>query len=206
MTTGALNHLISFLTGFIPGSIPFGYLAGVINRIDIRQRGSGNIGFTNVARTLGLTWAIPVFILDIAKGMIPVAFARTIGLTPALVGLGAIAGHIFTPWLRFRGGKGVATTIGVTALLCPKSLLVAIAIYVIVLLITGFVSLSSIIFALILPVLTRIFYPDHLSLLVFTIGTGIIIIARHIDNIRRLLNKTEPRFGLWLKLFRKEAK
>ncbi len=198
--------IISPLFGFACGSIPFGHLAGIINKIDIRKKGSGNIGFTNVARTIGLIWAIPVLILDIAKGMVPVAFARHLNLSSALVGLGAITGHIFTPWLKFQGGKGVATTIGVTALLCPKSLFAGIAIYLIVLLISGFISLSSLVFALTLPILTWLFYPNNLALLVFTAGAGIIIIIRHIANIRRLLNKTEPRFGLWLKIFRPEVR
>ncbi len=192
---------LSLIGGFLPGSIPFGHLAGLINRIDVRKTGSGNIGFTNVYRVLGWKWALPVLILDITKGLLPVAFASSLGLLPALVGLGAVTGHIFTPWLKLQGGKGVATTIGVTAILCPRSFIAGIGVYLLILLLSGFISLSSLIFALTLPFLTWLFYPQNPLLLTFTIGIGIIIVIRHIANIRRLLNGTEPKFGLWQKLF-----
>lgn len=198
------NGLFSLLFGFLPGSIPFGFLAGKLAGIDIRKKGSGNIGFTNVQRTLGIGWAIPVLILDIAKGLLPTMFAHNIGLTPVLVGLGAIAGHIFTPWLGFNGGKGVATTIGVAAFLCPRSLFIALVVYLLILIIFGYVSLASLSFALLFPVVTGLCYRSNLPLLLFALGTGLIIFIRHIPNIRRLINKTEPQFGLWRKLFRKE--
>jgi glycerol-3-phosphate acyltransferase PlsY len=198
------NALLSLFFGFLSGSIPFGFLTGKITGIDIRTKGSGNIGFTNVLRTLGIGWAIPVLLLDIAKGLLPTMFAREIGLTPTLVGFGAITGHTFTPWLGFDGGKGVATTIGVAAFLCPRSLFIALGIYLLILLIFGYVSLSSIVFALLFPVVTQLSYPENLPLLLFAIGTGLIIVIRHIPNIRRLVNGTEPRFGLWLRLFRKK--
>lgn len=193
--------IISLLFGFLPGSIPFGYLAGLLNKMDIRKAGSGNIGFTNVQRTLGWRWALPVFILDISKGLLPVAFASRLELIPALVGFGAVAGHIFTPWLRFQGGKGVATLIGVSALLCPRSLLIALTAFLVILLLLGFVSVSSISLALTLPVFTRIFYPNSFTLFLFTLGTGVIVILRHIPNIRRLTERTEPKFGPWQKIF-----
>ncbi|MEO0080421.1 MAG: glycerol-3-phosphate 1-O-acyltransferase PlsY [candidate division WOR-3 bacterium] len=198
-----LRSLLSLLFGFICGSIPFGYLVGLIRGVDIRTRGSGNIGFTNVQRVLGWTWAVPVLILDIAKGILPTFFAFGLGLIPVLTGFGTITGHVFTPWLSFRGGKGVATTIGVAALLCPRSLIFGLAIYFLLLLISGFISLSSIALALALPALTALFYPGNLPLLLFSLGCGLIILIRHIANIRRLLSRTEPRLGLWLKLFRK---
>jgi len=198
-----LRTVLSLLLGLLCGSVPFGQLAGRIKRIDIRTRGSGNIGFTNVQRTLGWAWAIPVLILDSAKGLLPTIFAARLGLTPVLVGWAAIAGHVFTPWLGFKGGKGVATTIGVSASLCPASLIAGLSLYLAVLVSFGFVSLASLIFALALPVLTAIFYPGNLPLLLFSLAAALIIIIRHRANIKRLLGRTEPRFGLWLKLFRK---
>lgn len=196
-----ISAFFSLLTGFVFGSIPFGYLAGRLNRIDIRKHGSGNIGFTNVQRVLGLGWAVPVLVLDLAKGIVPVLLADQLGLLPELVGLGAIAGHIFCPWLRFNGGKGVATTMGVTAVLCPRAFVPALAVFLVVLLIFGFVSLSSISFALTLPVLTRLFYRFDWTLLMFTLFTGMLIIIRHVPNIRRLTAGKEPKFELWRKLF-----
>jgi glycerol-3-phosphate acyltransferase PlsY len=191
---------LGFLIGFLCGSVPFGYLAGVINQIDIRKHGSGNIGFTNVQRILGLKWALPVLVLDSAKGVLPVIFARSFNLVPLTVGIGAVLGHIFTPWLKFNG---VATTIGVAALLCPRSLLWSLLLFLIILFITGYVSLASISLALALPVMTFFFYRAQLSLLLFTIVIAIIIIYRHISNIRRLLSHREPKFGLWLRVFGK---
>ncbi|MEO0050593.1 MAG: glycerol-3-phosphate 1-O-acyltransferase PlsY [candidate division WOR-3 bacterium] len=195
--------ILSIFIGFLFGSIPFGYLAGLINRIDIRKKGSGNIGFTNVQRILGLKWAVPVLILDIAKGIVPVIFAQSFRLLAPLVGLGAILGHIFTPYLKFNGGKGVATSIGVAAIICPRSLLPSVLVLLLILLITGFVSLSSLCFSLSLPVFTLIFYQGNLLLLVFALCITILIFIRHLPNINRLINRTEPKFGLWLKLFSK---
>jgi acyl phosphate:glycerol-3-phosphate acyltransferase len=193
----------SFLAGAAFGSIPFGYIAGRLRGLDIRRHGSGNIGFTNVQRTIGWTWAVPVLLLDIAKGMVPTAVARGLGLIPPLVGIGAILGHVFCPWLGFKGGKGVATTIGVAALLCPRSLFVGLGIYFVVLAATGFISVSSLALAVALPILTAMFYRNSVLLLVFAAGVAVIIIARHVSNIRRLVAGTEPRLGLWLRLLRK---
>ena len=193
----------SLLAGAAFGSIPFGYIAGRLKGVDIRRHGSGNIGFTNVQRTIGWAWAVPVLLLDVAKGLVPTAIARGFGLVPPLVGIGAILGHVFCPWLGFKGGKGVATTIGVAAFLCPRSLLAGLGVYLVVLAATGFISASSLAFAATLPVLTALFYRDSNYLLVFAIGVALVITIRHVSNMRRLAAGTEPRLGLWLKLFRK---
>jgi glycerol-3-phosphate acyltransferase PlsY len=198
-----LAGVLSLIAGAAFGSIPFGYIVGRLKGIDIRQHGSGNIGFTNVQRTMGWTWAAPVLLLDVAKGLAPTAFARGFGLIPALVGIGAILGHVFCPWLGFKGGKGVATTIGVAAFLCPRSLLAGLGVYLIVLAATGFISLSSLAFAATLPMLTALFYRDSIYLLAFAIAVALVITIRHVSNIRRLTARTEPRLGLWLRLFRR---
>jgi glycerol-3-phosphate acyltransferase PlsY len=194
---------LSLIVGAASGSIPFGYIAGRLNRIDIRRHGSGNIGFTNVQRTIGWTWAVPVLLLDVAKGLVPTAIARSFGLVPPLVGIGAILGHVFCPWLGFKGGKGVATTIGVAAFLCPRSLLMGLGIFVIVLAATGFISASSLAMATALPLLTALLYRGNTYLLIFAIGVALIVVYRHASNMRRLAAGTEPRLGLWIKLFRK---
>jgi glycerol-3-phosphate acyltransferase PlsY len=198
-----LAVILSLIAGAVFGSIPFGYIVGRLGGIDVRQHGSGNIGFTNVQRTMGWTWAAPVLLLDVAKGLVPTAFARGLGLIPALVGIGAILGHVFCPWLGFKGGKGVATTIGVAAFLCPRSLLAGLGIYLVVLAATGFISASSLAFALALPVLTAVVYRNSVLLLVFAVGVALVIIVRHVSNIRRLAAGTEPRLGLWLRLFKR---
>lgn len=195
--------LLSLLAGAAFGSIPFGYIAGRLNGIDIRRQGSGNIGSTNVQRTIGWRWAVPVLLLDIAKGLVPTAFARPLGLMPALVGLGAILGHVFCPWLGFKGGKGVATTVGVAAFLCPRGLLAGLGVYLAVLAATGFVSLSSLFFACALPILTAIIYRHNAPLLAFTLGVAVVIMVRHWANVRRLAAGTEPRLGLWLRIFKR---
>ena len=195
--------LVSLLAGAAFGSIPFGYIAGRLNGIDIRRQGSGNIGSTNVQRTIGWRWAVPVLLLDIAKGLVPTAFARPLGLMPALVGLGAILGHVFCPWLGFKGGKGVATTVGVAAFLCPRGLLAGLGVYLAVLAATGFVSLSSLFFACALPVLTAVIYRHNAPLLAFTLGVAVVIVVRHWANVRRLTTGTEPRLGLWLRIFKR---
>ncbi len=198
-----LADILSLLVGAAFGSVPFGYIAGRLNRIDIRERGSGNIGFTNVQRTIGWAWAVPVLLLDVAKGLVPTAVAHDVGLLPALVGIGAILGHVFCPWLRFNGGKGVATTIGVAAFLCPLSLLAGLGVFVLVLAATGFISVSSLALAGALPLLTRLLYKGNMALLLFSAGVAVVIFVRHVANIRRLAAGTEPHLGLWLRLFRR---
>jgi glycerol-3-phosphate acyltransferase PlsY len=193
----------SLLAGVAFGSIPFGYLAGKLKRIDIRRHGSGNIGFTNVQRTIGWAWAIPVLLLDAAKGLVPTALAGGLGLLPPLVGIGAILGHVFCPWLGFNGGKGVATTIGVAAFLCPRSLFVALGVFVLALALAGYISASSLAMAFALPVLTALFYKGNMGLLLFSTTVAVIIFVRHLANIKRLAAGTEPHLGLWTKLLGK---
>jgi len=190
------EYFVSFLFGFVCGTIPFGYIIGRIKGIDIRQHGSGNIGFTNVNRIFGVKYAIPVFILDFAKGFLPTFFAHSLGLFAILVGIGALLGHIFTPILKFRGGKGVATTFGVVLALSPLIFAIDIGLFLIILFVFSYVSLASISFAVALPLLTIIFSRNNLSLFLFTLLTGIIIILTHLANIRRLLKKEESKFQL----------
>ncbi|MEO0073270.1 MAG: glycerol-3-phosphate 1-O-acyltransferase PlsY [candidate division WOR-3 bacterium] len=205
MTNPALQLAGSLLFGFVCGSVPFGWLAGRLRRLDIRQHGSGNIGFANVQRTMGWKWALPVLLLDSAKGALAVLFSWQIGLQPVPAGLGAVCGHIYTPWLRFNGGKGVATTLGVAAVLFPRALLAGLLLYLIILLASGFVSLASLCFALLLVPLVAALYPSRPDLLFAAAGSAVLIILRHRANLSRLIQGSEPRLTLWLRIFQRRS-
>jgi len=131
------------LIGFLAGSIPFGLIIGKRLGVDIRQKGSGNIGASNVTRVLGVGAGIVVALLDIAKGALPVWYARHHGGVPTLVGWGAILGHCFSPWLGGKGGKGVATAFGVFLVVSPLMAGVALVVFGAVLAITRVPTLGS---------------------------------------------------------------
>ncbi|MEO0087418.1 MAG: glycerol-3-phosphate 1-O-acyltransferase PlsY [candidate division WOR-3 bacterium] len=190
----------SLFIGFLVGGIPFGYLIPkVFKKIDIRNYGSRNIGFTNVYRTLGYLYGIPVLILDISKGFFITYFSKELSLLPLLVGIGAILGHLFTPYLRFRGGKGVATTIGVLLALAPRNLIFSLIIFLIILIIFSYMSLASISLALTLPLSFLLFKPQNFIIPFFFTIISLLIILKHIPNIKRLLRKEEPKFRLKIK-------
>jgi len=189
--------IIVFVLSFLLGSIPFGYILGRLKGIDVRRYGSGNIGATNVSRVLGRKYGLLVLLLDALKGAAAVLIARAAGL-PAeyqvLAGISAIAGHCFSPWLGFRGGKGVATALGAFLVISPKTTLVAFLIFLAVLVTTRYVSLSSITAALSYPLLYKFFEkPSPLSFIVVSVG-ALLIVAKHHSNIRRLLRGEEKRF------------
>jgi glycerol-3-phosphate acyltransferase PlsY len=185
---------------YLLGSIPFGYiLVRAFRGQDVRQTGSGNIGATNVSRSSPGLGALTL-ILDLLKGLTAVAVTRMLfpGNT-MLFGAAAffaIVGHIFPVWLRFRGGKGVATGLGSFILLTPKTILVMVAIFVVMLLAFRYVSLASILTVALFPLLAWILEPyrDAPQMLVFVTASSVLIIAKHHENIRRLLAHTESRF------------
>uniref|UniRef100_A0A7C6A922 Glycerol-3-phosphate acyltransferase n=1 Tax=candidate division WOR-3 bacterium TaxID=2052148 RepID=A0A7C6A922_UNCW3 len=189
------GYFVSFFFGFILGAIPFGYLMGRIKKIDIRRYGSGNIGFTNVNRVLGFWFALPVLLFDFAKGFLPTLFASRLELLPTWVGTGALFGHIFSPFLKFRGGKGVATLFGVALALTPVSFVLSIGLFAIILFAFSYVSLASISFALALPIITFILN-DNQTIFFFTLLFGIMLILTHRSNIRRLVKKQEAKFSI----------
>jgi glycerol-3-phosphate acyltransferase PlsY len=208
-------YFIVAVVSYLLGSIPFGYLLVRIFRgEDIRQTGSGNIGATNVARSGAKGLGIATLVLDALKGALAVWLAALISASkynfcgdfvehpcaPALrlmasAALFAVLGHVFPVWLRFKGGKGVATALGVFCVLFPKAILVALAIFILVVAITRYVSLGSILGAIAFPVAAYFMQDsDWLSLLLAS-GVSLIIILKHHQNIRRLLAGTENRFG-----------
>ncbi|HZE12414.1 MAG TPA: glycerol-3-phosphate 1-O-acyltransferase PlsY [Chthoniobacterales bacterium] len=197
------------LLGYFFGSFPAGYFAGRLAGVDIRTVGSGNIGATNVLRVLGKKWGYPVFIIDALKGFIPVRLALMLAnQTPTtkpyaeyiaiLAALMAIAGHMFPVWLRFKGGKGVATSAGALIGLMPLAVPLIFLVWVIVFETTRYVSLASIIAAVFLPIIASLFafwkFVDTWALIYFSILIMLLVLWRHRSNFSRLLKGTEQRF------------
>src|SRR5579863_207096 len=185
---------------YLLGSIPFGYLLVRLFRgEDVRQSGSGNIGATNVARKSPALGALTL-LLDAAKGFAAVAATRKLFPDrPALLGLAAliaIIGHMFPLWLGFRGGKGVATGLGSFVALVPKTILLMVAIFAVILFIFRYVALASILTAAVFPLLAWLFgpYRNAPAMLACMTAASLLIIAKHHANISRLLAHTEPRF------------
>ena len=190
----------AFLCAVLPffiSSIPFGYVIGKLKGVDIRQHGSGNIGATNVSRVLGKKYGALVLILDALKGALPVLAVKLSGLPfeyQVLAGLFAVLGHCFSPFLRFKGGKGVATGLGAFIVISPKITLLAFFIFLAVFLLTRYVSLSSITAALSYPILFRFLEkPSELSFILVSL-TSLVIVAKHHSNIERLLKGEEKKF------------
>ncbi|MEY2600135.1 MAG: hypothetical protein RLZZ244_3063 [Verrucomicrobiota bacterium] len=202
------------LPAYLLGSIPFGYLVGYANQMDIRQHGSGNIGATNVWRTLGPRWGLLTFVLDAAKGFAAVYLCRELAYrfvpppfpdeflayVETFGGLTCILGHSFPVWLRFRGGKGVATSLGViVSVMPPVASALVFAVWGLVFALSRYVSLASIAAAISLPLTLAALHSLHLLesriTLAFGCAAAFLVIRRHRDNIRRLLAGTENRFG-----------
>ncbi len=190
-------YIISFLLGFIFGIIPFAFLIGRLKGIDLRRVGSGNIGATNLGRSLGRFYFIIGFILDALKGLIPVILAHRLEMTPVIAGVGAIVGHVFNPIFGFRGGKGVSTTIGVSLGILPVSFTLSLALWIIIYLSTFIVSLASLGFALSVPLLSFIIKEGLPSERIFIILIALLIFFAHRTNIKRLFEGTEPKTYLW---------
>jgi len=209
-------YIIVAVVAYLLGSIPFGYLlVRVFRGEDVRLTGSGNIGATNVARTGAKGLGIATLVLDALKGAAAVYlagllvgskyplcqehlelyFCIPILRFQALAALCAVLGHCFPVWLSFKGGKGVATALGVFCVLFPKAILLALAIFIIVVAVTRYVSLGSILGAIAFPVAAYFLQEsDWLSLLLAS-SVSLIVILKHHENIRRLLTGTEHRFG-----------
>jgi len=200
-------YLGAVLLAYLVGSIPTGFLVARARGVDIRGAGSGNIGATNVFRVLGRPAGVAVLLVDAAKGVIPCAALPPLALRVAgagsnlnlewlgiVVGIAAVLGHNYTCWLHFKGGKGIATTAGVLLVLMPVAFLTCLAAWLLVLVLTRFVSLASVAAAVALP-LTVWWRGQSGALLVVALALGLLAIGKHRANIRRLLNGTESRFG-----------
>jgi glycerol-3-phosphate acyltransferase PlsY len=218
-------YILFAVLAYLLGSIPFGYiLVRLFLGADVRQTGSGNIGATNVARTGHKGLAVLTLLLDILKGYLAVVLAHAYGMlvalrsTPSSVGLPAgpspqavqqafalaavaaffaIIGHIFTVWLRFNGGKGVATGLGVFLALAPGAVLIVLGVFFGIVVVTRYISLGSIMAAALFPLCFYLLQPARATpgVLVMISGVSLLIIYRHKTNISRLLSGTENRFG-----------
>ncbi len=182
----------AILIGYAVGSLPIGYLvAQSAGGVDLRRVGSGNVGATNVYRTTGLSIAIAVMIADVGKGAAAVLLSDS---HPAVAGVAAVVGHIYPVWLRFRGGKGVATASGVFALLAPIPTLLAAATFALVVARTRFVSLGSVAATIVLPIAEWI-TPGMRTVDVAATVVAALILFRHRGNITRLMSRTERALG-----------
>jgi len=190
------------VAAYVVGSIPFGYLIARANGVDILKAGSGNIGATNVYRVLGSTrqgkWlGLGVFLLDVLKGFLPAATGYYLlghsQLWAFLIGMGAVAGHCLSPFLGFKGGKGVATGLGVVFGSCPLVAASAFGIFLISMALTRFVSLSSLIAAIALVPLGFAFQVHYVLIWAFA-ALALFVFYRHRPNIKRLLSGDEPKF------------
>jgi acyl phosphate:glycerol-3-phosphate acyltransferase len=194
---------------YLLGSIPFGYLAGRIAGVDIRNCGSGNVGATNILRTLGKSYGYPVFAADFLKGFAAVKVSMLIatrvqpeGIPSEMFGIVAavssVLGHSFPVWLRFKGGKGVATSAGALFGLAPVAALIGTAIWILTFLLTRYVSMASITAAAALPLIILITswlsQSDGKSLFYSSACLAAVVIWRHRSNLSRLMRGTEPRF------------
>jgi glycerol-3-phosphate acyltransferase PlsY len=191
--------------GLALGSLPFAVIVSrVFFKTDVRDHGSGNPGATNVFRTFGPAAGTAVLVLDIAKGALAVALARAVlsgvadrphdwGLVACT--LAAIAGHTFSPFIGFRGGKGVATAAGAVTVIMPTGALVLLATFVSVLAVGRMVSLASVVLSLEFPMLVVIMYGDRTALVLLGFTAGALVFWRHHGNIRRIMRGEEPRLG-----------
>ena len=188
---------------FVSGSIPFAHLAGLANSVDLRKQGSGNLGATNVFRVLGWKIGVAVFLADAAKGALPVLLlppriesTRDPVVWAIAVGVAAIAGHVRPLFLKFgKGGKGVATAAGVFFALAPVPMLVAFGVFVAVVLATGYVSLGSLISAVVLPALLAVTIGVRSPLFIVSAIIAAFVFWTHRANIKRLRRGEEHRFG-----------
>jgi glycerol-3-phosphate acyltransferase PlsY len=200
--------LLIAVSSYLLGSIPWGFLFARARGVDIRQKGSGNIGAANAFRVMGKKWGYLVFICDFLKGYLAVEislllatwFQVNLGLGSIIAGMMCVVGHDYPAWLGFKGGKGIATLVGV--LLAVFSPLVCIsfgAVWVVVFLIARYTSLASIVAVATLPLAAAAFVsksePDFPFLIGFCILMAALALWRHRSNIVRLLNRTENRFG-----------
>ena len=195
-----MSLLLTAITSYLLGSIPFGYLlVRIFRHEDVRKTGSGNIGATNVSRRSPPLGAATL-VLDALKGFVAVALARQFHagdtLFMATAAFFAIAGHIFPVWLGWRGGKGVATALGSFLCLAPKPVLVMVVVFVVVVAAFRYISLGSIVAALCFPILV-VFIEHYAGNPVLLIAAACaLIVARHHENIRRLLQGNETKFSL----------
>lgn len=199
------DTVILAVVGFLSGSIPFGYLAASAKGVDIRKVGSGNIGATNAIRVLGTGWGIGVGLLDAIKGAVPAYLALQFSPLPGIVGAAAVLGHIFSPWLKFKGGKGVVTTFAVFLVLTPFPALTAVGVWILLFLTTGYVSVASVLSLTALPALIFLLgkLNPEISVIAAAAGCALLVAWAHRGNMFRIAAGKEPKARLWKKLWKR---
>ena len=193
-------ELAALAASYFLGAIPTSYLAGrVFKGIDLRQHGSKNLGATNVYRLMGWRYAIPVGIFDVAKGAVPVLIlgpaASALPWFPLVCGVLAVVGHVFSVFVGFKGGKGVATSAGVVLGLAPMAVGLCLVVWAVIVWASGYVSLGSVVAAGIFPALVWVFYPVRRESIWLYLVLAAVIIWMHRANLKRLAAGTENRFG-----------
>ncbi|HSE51323.1 MAG TPA: glycerol-3-phosphate 1-O-acyltransferase PlsY [Gemmatimonadales bacterium] len=188
------------IASYLVGAIPTSYLTvRLLKGQDLRTLGSGNLGATNLYRVLGWKYAVPVGIFDLLKGAVPVLyFAPLAGggdRTAILLGMAAVVGHVFSVFAGFKGGKGVATGAGVVLGLAPWAFVAALLTWIVLVKVSGYVSLASLGAALMLPPAVYLLHPERRPMIWLFAGLAGAIVLFHRANIRRLLAGTENRFG-----------
>ena len=191
-----IKYILLFIASFILGSIPFGIIIAKAKGVDLKKVGSRNIGATNVLRSLGKWPAALTLLGDVLKGTAAVAIGRYFGVEPVyegFVGLSAILGHNFSIFLGFRGGKGVATSLGVLGIYSPQTAIFTFIIWLMVVMFTKYSSLGALVSFGLLPINVLLF--DSKEKLFTAILITILIFMRHKDNIQRFIKGTERRMG-----------
>ncbi|MBQ6133266.1 MAG: glycerol-3-phosphate 1-O-acyltransferase PlsY [Lachnospiraceae bacterium] len=212
-------RLLSFVLGYAIGNISLGYIMGRIRKVDLKTHGSGNIGATNSLRVLGPAAGLITLVFDVLKAVIAAALAfltfsnisgatdfASIRLFMAYAGFGAVIGHIFPVYLRFIGGKGIATALGLMMVAFPKTILICVLVFLIAVLLTRYVSLGSVLAALALiaqSIIFALFIPSFLpyqgtevyEAMAFGVITGLIALIKHRSNIKRLITHTENKLS-----------
>jgi glycerol-3-phosphate acyltransferase PlsY len=197
MTAASAAALVA---SYLLGAIPTSYLAGrVFKGIDLREHGSKNLGATNVYRIMGWRYAIPVGLFDVAKGAVPVLligpWASALDWFPLVCGVMAVVGHVFSVFVGFKGGKGVATSAGVVLGLAPLAVGICLVVWGVIVWLSGYVSLGSVVAAGIFPALVWFLYPARRESIWLYALLALVIIWMHRANLRRLAAGTENRFG-----------
>ena len=190
---------VMLVLAYLIGATPTSYLVGkLVKGIDLREHGSNNLGATNVYRVLGWKYAIPVGVTDVLKGAVPVVILGPWSNGPAwftvALGLAAVLGHMFSPYVRFRGGKGVATAAGMFLGLAPLAIVISLAIWAVTLWLSGYVSVASLTVAVLFPVWVRITVPEQPYTCWAGMVLALLIVYSHRANIHRLRAGTEHRF------------
>jgi glycerol-3-phosphate acyltransferase PlsY len=194
-----LQIVAAFLASYLLGAIPTSFIVARRARgLDLRTVGSGSLGATNLFRVLGWRYAVPVAVFDALKGATPVAiFGPLVGLSTTgtlLLGITAVFGHVYSVFVSFKGGKGVATSAGVILGFAPGAFGVTFAVWGAILTLSGYVSLASITAALVLPAAIWLVQPSRRNTVLWFAGLAVVVIWMHRANIRRLMNGTEHRF------------